>query len=219
VWNDKLYQVYVNGRFAGTTLDCEQRQIVVSGVSSFETAVRIEVFAVEPEEAYIDFGDLPGLPYPQSGRVRVKLLRSQALPMGGSFDVYFDNGTGQIDYEQLITERPVRIWGCGQDKGGWGQSSFGESDFGRDWSAGIGFGRGVFGQGEFGAGAEAIEWISGVLEAGVYRFGVKIRDVAGNESSGVETGEVTVIPAARLAEQVSIDSFDEQAGQVVLAVS
>ena len=28
-WADKLYQVYVNGRYAGTTVDSEQRQMVV----------------------------------------------------------------------------------------------------------------------------------------------------------------------------------------------
>ncbi len=48
------HQVYVNGRFAGATIDAEQRQMIVQIPTSFESAVRIEVFAVPPKELHID---------------------------------------------------------------------------------------------------------------------------------------------------------------------
>jgi hypothetical protein len=57
------------------------------------------------------------------------------------------------------------------------------------------------------------------MQAGVYKFAVKITNEAGNESNGSETGQVTVTPAAKPAEQVSISSFDKQTNQLVLSVS
>jgi len=216
-WADKFYHVYVNGLFAGATADCEQRRMVVSVPGSFETAVRIEVFAVEPEDVWVDFGgqDLRA----DSGRVRISLLRSQNLAFGARFNVYFDGGTGEIDYDRPITERPVDIWACWQDKAGFGLSRFGESDFGRDWSAAVGFGRGVFGSGEFGAGADLIEWVSEPLDAGVYKCAVKVYGRWGGESECAETGEVTVAPAARPAEDLRIVSFDKQTNELVLGVN
>ncbi|GAH66501.1 unnamed protein product, partial [marine sediment metagenome] len=55
--SDTLYQVYVNGRYAGTTLDSQQRQLTVPIPMSLESAVRIEVFGVEPEETDVDFSN------------------------------------------------------------------------------------------------------------------------------------------------------------------
>src|SRR4030042_46942 len=52
---ERLHQVYVNGRFAGVTLDSDQRQLVIHAPSSFQSAVRVEVVAVEPEDAHMDF--------------------------------------------------------------------------------------------------------------------------------------------------------------------
>jgi hypothetical protein len=215
-WANKLHQVYVNGRFAGTTVDCEQRQIVVQSPSSFERAVRVEVFAVEPGEADVDFGN--GLEWGEgdSGRVKLSLLRSQRLVAGARFEVYFDGGSGEVDYEQPIGEGPV--WGSWQDKAGLGLARFGEGDFGYEWAAGVGFGRGGFALGEFGVDADVIEWVSPALEAGVYRFGIKVIDEAGNESAVSETEEVTVIPAARPAEGLKVLSFNEETNEMVLGV-
>ena len=39
-WAGKLYQVYVNGRFAGAALDFGQRQMLLRVPCSFERAVR-----------------------------------------------------------------------------------------------------------------------------------------------------------------------------------
>lgn len=215
-WVDKVHQVYVNGEYAGATVDGEQRQMVVQTPNCFDRAVRIEVFAVEPGEADIDFGDtLAGNDW-ESGRVRLRLLRSQRLADGARFKIYCNGGTGEIDYEQAIGEGPV--WACRQDKAGFGLSRFGEGDFGYEWSGGVGFGRGSFGLGEFGVDADIIEWVSPTLEAGVYRFGVKIVDEKGNESAASETGDVTVIPAARPAGGLSVMSFNEATNELVLGV-
>jgi len=218
-FSGKHYQVYVNGRFAGVTADSEQRQMIVHLPSSFEAAVRIAVFAVEAGKADSDFAGEIGSSQADSGRVRIVMLRSQNLPIDGVAQVYFDSGTGEIDYANPLTDRPIRIWPAWQDKAGFGMSRFGACDFGYDSAAAVGFGKGSFGNGHFGLDADTIEWVSPLLAAGVYKFAVRVFDAAGNQSSSSETGEVAMIPAARPAERASVFSFDKQANKLVLSIS
>jgi hypothetical protein len=215
-WIDKPHQVYVNGKFAGATIDCGQRQIMVQAPSCYERAARIEVFAVEPSEADIDFGDELEGNEGDSGRVKLGFLRSQRLPAGAKFEVYSGEGSGEVNYENPIGAG--KIWGNWQDKAGYGLSRFGEGDFGYEWAAGVGLGKGNFGLGEFGVDADVIEWTSPTLGAGVYRFGVKVIDEKGNESAVSETEQVTVIPAARPATRASVLSFETEANEMVIGV-
>ncbi|MDT8301910.1 MAG: hypothetical protein RQ760_10535 [Sedimentisphaerales bacterium] len=215
---DMFYQVYVNGQYAGTTADSRQRQMIVPVPSSFKSAVRIEVFTVEAEQAHMDLSKELASESAANGRVRISLLRSQDLPSEATAEIYFDNGTGVIDYSQPLSNRAIRIWPAWQDKAGFGMSRFGAGDFGYDSAAAVGFGKGNFGQGQFGLDADTIEWTSPPLMAGVYKFGVKIIDEAGNKSSASETEPITVIPAARPAEQLSISSFDKQTNELVLNI-
>ena len=217
-WNDKLHHVYVNDRYAGTTLDSGQRQLIVQIPTSPECPVRIEVFAIEAEFADMDFSSELTRPPVDSGRVTITLLRSQNLPMGASADIYYDNGTGQIDYGKSLTVTPIRIWPAWQDKAGLGMSRFGLGDFGWDSAAAIGFGKGSFGYGQFGLDADTIVWTSPPLPSGTYKFGVKVRDPSGRQSAGSETRPVTVTPAAKPAEGLSVSSFDKQTNQLVLNI-
>jgi hypothetical protein len=146
-------------------------------------------------------------------------LRSQDLPSDAAAEIYFDNGTGVIDYNQPLSNRVIRIWPAWQDKAGFGMGRFGAGDFGYDSAATVGFGKGNFGQGQFGLDSDTIEWTSPPLVAGVYKFGVKIMDGAGNKSSASETEAITVIPGARPAEQLSISSFDKQTNELVLNIA
>lgn len=219
VWDDKFYQVYINGQYAGATIDSQQRQMIVQVPTSFESPVRIEVFAVELEHAAIDLSSEVESSLGQSGRVRIDMLRGQSLPIGATARIYFDNGTGEIDYDKMLNGSPIKIWPACQDKAGFGMSTFGASDFGYDSSAAVGFGKGNFAHGQFGLDADTINWTSPALFAGNYKFAVNVIDEAGNESNSSETGQVTVIPAPRPAEQISISSFDKQANALVLAIS
>jgi len=218
-WSDKFHQIYVNGQYAGVTVDSQQRQMIVQMPTSLESPVRIEVFAVEAEQANTDFSSEIDSSIGQSDRVRISVLRSQGLPIGATAQIYFDNGTGEIDYDKALNDSPIRVWPVWQDKAGFGMSRFGASDFGYDSAAAVGFGKGSFGHGQFGLDADIFEWTSPPLCAGVYNFAVKVTDEAGNESSGNETGQVTVTPAPRSAERISISSFDKQTNQLVLNVS
>jgi len=218
-WNDKFYQVYVNGRYAGVTLETDQRQMIVQIPTSLETPVRIEVFAVEIDEADTDFTSTLDSSIGYTGRVKVTLLREQSLPIGATAQVYSDNGTGEIDYNNPLINSPMKVWPVWQDKAGFGMSSFSTGDFGFDSAAAVGFGRGRFGNGQFGLDADTFEWVSESMPAGIYKFAVKITDENGHESNSSQTGQITVIPAARPAEIVSICSFDKQTNQLVLSVS
>ncbi len=218
-WEGKYYQVYVNGKYAGATVDDQQRQMIVQIPTSFESPVRIEVFAVEPEHSVIDLSSEVKSSPGQSGRVRIDMLRGQCLPIGATARIYFDKGTGEIDYNEMINGSPIRIWPSCQDKAGFGMSTFGAGDFGYDSAAAVGFGRGCFAHGQFGLDADTMKWTSPALYAGNYKFAVKVVDKAGNESNSSETGQVTVIPAPRPAEQISISSFDKQTNELVFAIS
>ena len=114
---DKLFQVYVNGRWAGTTSHPQQRMLLVE-YEHIHTAA-IEVIAVEPAEKDTDYSDeLSGfvgdgchaiLSWPKRG----------VLPLESKANVYWDGGNGEVDYGEPLTTQD--IW-CGQaDKwdGGW----------------------------------------------------------------------------------------------------
>lgn len=207
---DKLHQVYVNGKFAGATLDANQRQMVAPVPLSQKYAVRIKIFAVEPEFADIDFSELLNTENVQAGRVKLEFARTGNLPMEGNVDYYSDSDT--------VNNRAIRIWSELANKDGFGLGSFGNSDFGFDGSAAIGFGKGSFGVGCFGFDADSLRWQSSQLDKGNYKFGISINDAAGNTADMVETGEMVVIPPATPAERLLVDSFDKQNGKIVLKV-
>jgi hypothetical protein len=215
---DLFYQVYVKSQYAGGTVDSQQRQMIVPIPTSLESPVRIEVFAVETNHANVDFSSEFVWSRADGRRVRVILLRSQNLPIDATAEIYFDNGTGEIDYDNPLTDSPIEVWSAWQDKAGFAMSRFGAGDFGYDSAAAVGFGKGSFANGQFGLDADTIEWTSPPLQAGVYKFGIKVTDKAGKQSSASETEPITVTPAARPAEKLSISSFDSQTNQLVLDV-
>ncbi len=211
---DKLHQVYVNGEVAGVTCGFAQRMLVIPLLSSWSSALRIEVYAVDPCEAYIDFSnevDSAG----QRGRVEIGWLRHMGLPTDGFGRVYSNNGNGAVNYGAAASGE-IENWLAWQDKGGWGLSRFGVSDFGFDGSAAVGFGRGVFGRGEFGFDADWIQWVSGALANGLYRFGVKVADAFGNESGGIESDEVAIVRAAGGVDEIAVESYDENTDELVI---
>lgn len=219
ILNDVYYQVYVNNRFAGTTLDTGQRRMVVPIPASLASAVRIEVYAVEPQYSDMDLcnllDDAPG----DTGRVKISMLRSHDLPPGATVQIYSDNGTGEIDYDVPLNDSPIRVWPVWQDKAGFGMSRFGAGDFGYDSAAAVGFGKGSFANGAFGIDTDTIDWISPVLSAGVYKFAVVVTDSLGSKSNVVETGPITVTPAARPARKLDVFSYDKQTNELVLKIS
>jgi len=217
-WVDKFYQVYINGYYAGSAIQTNQHQIIVGIPTSLQAAVKIEIFAVNAEDIYTDFSDELDSSISQSGRIKFSLLRDQNLPIDSKVQIYFNNGSGQIDYSKPINNSPIHIWSCWNDKCGFGMSRFGLSDFGYDSAAAVGFAKGWFGYGQFGLDADTLTWVSPELAAGTYKFGIKIIDSQGNESNVSETDDIVVIPAAKPAEQLNIFSFDKVTNQLILNI-
>jgi hypothetical protein len=112
-WSDKFYQIYVNGQYAGATVDSQQRQEIIQIPASLESPVRIEVFAVEANEADTDFSNDIDSSDVHSGRVRISFLRSQNLPIDSAVQIYSDNGSGEIDYDNPLAKSPIRIRSSG----------------------------------------------------------------------------------------------------------
>jgi hypothetical protein len=217
-YEDKLYQIYVNGELASVTTDLGQRGMIMPVLSSWSSAVRIEVFAVEPSEAHIDFSSqLPSRQ--QAGRIRLSWLRSMVLPFEGIAQVYSDGRSGEIDYESPVSKEDIQLWPSWQDKFGFGLGQFGEGDFGYEGSAAVGFGMGLFGEGEFGFDADKVIWESDELETGRHKFAVKVTDRFGQVSDGEETGEITVIRSARPAEGLKVDFYDKAEDRLALCIS
>lgn len=216
---DKMHQVYVNGKFASAAVDCEQREMVVSIPSSAQTAVRIEVFATEAENAHLDQSGLLNSSEIQQGRLQIDFAKTHNLPIGATVDYYHDNGSGNVDYDNALNVLPIPLWPRWQDNAGFGLSSFGKSDFGFDSSASVGFGKGSFGFGEFGFDACLMSWRSEQLASAEYKFGVKITDSFGNVNiAPAEIGQLTVIPPERPATKLSISTFDKSTNQLVLNI-
>jgi len=210
----KLHQVYVNGRLAGVTRGFGQRRMVVSISAWRASAVRVEVFAVAAGEAHVDFGTLEAVR--PRGRVEIGWLRRMGLPEGGSVRVYSNGGAGEVDY--ATTADGAEVWPVWQEKCGFGMGRFAESDFGYDGSAAVGFGCGLFGEGEFGFDADAMRWVSGELAEGLWRFGVKIADAAGNEGEAIETGEIWVVKKARGVGAIAVEGFDKDSGELLTGI-
>jgi len=213
-----LHQVYVNGQFTGATHHARQRRLVALLSTSAEAASRIEVVAVEPREAHVDWGaSLDQAPI-GTGRVRLMLLRSQTLPIDATFDIYWDHGAGQIDYTQPVNPLPVPVWACRQDKAGFGMTRFASGDFGCESAAAVGLGRGLFGCGPFGLDDDAVEWLSPALAPGKYRFAALVTDAHGNHSVTGETEAISVVPPPTPAAGLDIASFEPATNTLVLSI-
>jgi hypothetical protein len=215
-YDDKLYQVYINGELCGFTEDVAERQAVVSFCSSWQSVIRIEVFAVEPWQANNDYSN--ELEFTGGSRVRLSWIKRTSIPPGGTAEIFSNGGSGEVDYQEPVSEG-LPCWDVWQDKWGFGLSGFGASDFGYDGAGAIGFGRGSFGGGEFGFDAEDMEWVSGELKAGEYRFGIKIRACNGNiEEEGSETESITILPAAKGGEGLKVISHDIENNLLILSI-
>jgi hypothetical protein len=206
-----LHQIYVNDRFAGVTVEPGQQQLIVPVPLSQKSAVRIEIFAVEPEYADSDFSGELVTGQTQAGRVKIKFARTDNLPLNGNVDYCLE--------DDRLNRRDIKIHPEFADKGGFGLSCFGRSDFGYDGSAAIGFGKGNFGIGWFGFDSDMLCWQSEQFQTGNYKFNIKVTDSSGNKTQEtIETEQITVISPARPAERLEVKSFDKQSRKLILEI-
>ena len=213
-----FYQVYVAGRFAGVTTSPAQRRLLVPVPDCHILPVALEVFAVEPENADMDLSADIAKSYSGAGRVRLKILRSQLLPAGGTLQIYSQLGNAPLSLERPLNDLPIPLWPFRQGKTGFGLCRFGRSDFGWDGSAAVGLGCGCFGLGEFGFDADAILWESEPLPAGLYRFALVVTDALGNPSEPLLTEPVAVTSAAEPPTKLEVASYNSLNNQLILKI-
>jgi hypothetical protein len=194
------HQVYVNGKFGGAITDTSQRQMIVSVPMSQQAAVRIEIYAVDSQNADTDFSESIESEYNLS-RVKIEFPKT----LDGCIDIYRD--------DEKLNNEAIRIY----ELVGFGLGSFGQSDFGFDGGAASGFGKGAFGFGRFGFDADMFCWQSRQFDTGAYNLKLKITDSNGNQTE-TQTETVTVIQQAKPAEKITIDSFNKQTNKLILSV-
>jgi hypothetical protein len=212
---DKLFQAYVNGKWAGATVLPEQRALLVEAEAA--TPAVIELAAVDGESRDTDYAAEVCGPLSSAGcRAVLRWPRRGSLPRGSVAEVFGDGGTGVIDYSVVLGQQAV--WPDGMEKWGWGLEGCDEGDFGYSGSGAPGWGGGSFGEGEFGFDAEMGCFVSVLPAAGRYRIAVRLRDAAGNvQADAAATATVTADPlpeAARLA----IESYEEAEDRLVLRI-
>ncbi len=211
---DRLHQVYLNGRYAGTTVEPDQRQMIVP-MPPARAFVTVTVCAVNFADAFTDFSNL--IPPTRSGRVRIQILRSQSIPLGSFLNLYFDNASGDIDYNNPLNPEPIPVWPDRCLKTGFGLGKFAKDDFGYDGDAAIGFGKGLFAQGPFGFDADAVSWTSPPLLTGQYRFAVGVRDINAAITYSDERSIYVNSPAVP-AKKLSVHSYDPQTKQITFTI-
>jgi len=163
--DDRLTQVYVDGRWYDTTDQPTQRQRWLELDRSIHH--RIELLAVAPADRWTDFGSrLTDLS--STGRVSVALTRDSALDIDSAVQVYVDG--------QLVESRPM--WTAADPRAGFG-GAFGIGEFGRDEITGPGHALGAFGVGPFGSDGQPWRWADDHLAPGMHEIDVRIIDTHG----------------------------------------
>lgn len=211
----RLFQAYVNGIFAGVTSHPEQRRLLVQCDPAYPAS--IEIIAVDTIDRETDFSSrLTGFSYAGGSRVEITYPRHGELGLGSQLELFWDAGTGSIDYDsEALMQRSV--WASIFEKWGWGLDTFGQGDFGYSGTGAPGWGLGALGKGEFGFDAEQIVLQTESLEQGCYNFGLKIVDQMSNAESEAVEIEVAVDPLPK-AKQLRLDSYDATTNQLILEV-
>jgi hypothetical protein len=207
--NEKLVQVYVNGRLVDATRDPLQRAMLIEIEPDLTSA--IEVIPVTPDEAWVDFsGQLTGFSADDGSRVTLCWPRSGYLPLSSLVTIYGDNGSGVIDDQTPLAI--ISVWPRQSGKWGWGLDGFGEGGFGFSGSAAPGWEQGSFGIGAFGFDVEMQCWKSPPLVLGAYQFEIRTDD---DETGSLFQAFIDPLPAARA---LTLADYDAANGKLTLEI-
>ncbi len=155
----------------------------------------------------------------KTARVRLRWPTQYGVQTGGGFFIFMSARDGAaIDYETPINAEPVEAWlveirdfniGDGIEADGEGYDGF----------FGGGFGDGMFpdGIGPDGFGAVYLEYITGQLEDGTYKFAVCPVDQFGNiNTTGAIEKTITVSGIPYPPATIEATDYDPQAEEVTL---
>jgi hypothetical protein len=212
-WQDKYFQIYAAGILAGVTNALTARSMIIGIVARPGEIVGIEVFAVEPAYADEDLScELAA--DGRNGTVRISWLKDQQLGLDTLIDIFYDAGTGVIDYSKPLNCRPIRLWRDEYEKAGFGLADMASCDFGFDGAAAPGLGLGSFGLAVHGFDAATDYWQSDQLPAGQYRFAVRFT-ISGAQNI-VELAPVVVRSRVLNPCCITAVSLDGATGRLIL---
>ena len=212
---EKFFQVYMDGRLSGVAKHPEQRMLLLEYEHAHPAA--IEVIWVTKEDRYTDFArQLSGFEETDGSHVVIFVPRTSGLPLASRLELYWDGGSGVIDYSEAIVTQ--QVWANPFDKWGFGLDTFGEGDFGYSGTGAVGWGLGSFGIGEFGFDADELVLCTEALEAGEYQFAARLVDEFGNWDEGdTEIFTIGIDPIPEEPE-LGIVSYDEKNDELVLEI-
>lgn len=162
------FQVYLNRRrvWSGTSTFCT--------IPSPRGRSWVDIGTVDTGDELIDFADF--LPAPPGTGNRVELTWRGGTYLGSTligFNVYMGGSAGAaVDYTTLAEFIPAGVPNAATD----------------------GFGHGGFGQGSFGSSPASYGWTTPILGAGVWNFGIKSVDAAGNEGTAATVAKTVSTP-------------------------
>jgi len=213
---DKLFQIYVNGNLAGVTSHFQQRTLLVQCDTDHPAA--IEIVSMDCQNRYEDYSEeLDGFKNSDGSHVVLTWPRRGVLPLDSIAYVYWNGGSGQIDYSEPLATQT--IWNDPVEKWGWGLDGFGRGDFGYSGTGAAGWGCGSFAEGEFGFDAEVMCFESESLTLGEYKFAIGLADAQDNiEQEEISVEEFFIDPLP-VAPGLAVESYDEQSDQLVLEIS
>lgn len=212
---DTLFQTYVDGELSGVTSVLYQRKLLVQYEHTHTAA--IEVIAVDPEDMNVDYAnELDGFIDIDGSHVLISWPKRGVLPLGSKAKVYWNSGSGEIDYNQALTTQTV--WQMVCEKWGWGLDAMGRGDFGFSGTGAPGCGRGSFGKGEFGFDAELQSFQSESLSTGTYQFAVRLSDAFDNHIAQNDVTCQISVDSLPNAATLAIESYDEQLDSLSLNI-
>lgn len=194
--DDKLHQVYVDGRLAGCTDRPEARSLRVPIVG--DGAALVAVVAVDQADRLTDYGaDIIALGGLAASRLRIVWYGGNYLGDGLThFDLYLrPSGTPATGDERPVNDEPIPPTIDGRNYGG--------------------FGRGGFGRGGFGRSAMQFSFITPRLAPGDYLIEVAAVDESATRT--VAQLQAAISGYARPPRNVRIDNYDPATRTVRLA--
>lgn len=215
-YTDKLYQLYINGTLTAETQAVGAlKQLTAKVPKQFYW----EIMAIDPEDAGTDYSDYLTETDDTGARVEFSWDRDPSKLEAGSYvDIFWDAGTGEIDYDTPINESHIYNFPTGAVNSGFGLGEFG-AIMGYS-GAGVGFGAGVFGGDEDGFEFDQVVWTTRPLPAGTYQFDVVLYDAAGNsDGTGNNVQTVVVNCAPPAPKSIVVKSYDSDTDGLVLTVT
>lgn len=153
---------------------------------------------------------------PAWSRAIVSWPMEQSVPLGATYDVYSDSGTGTIDFTAPVNADPIDAWPANSSKAGLGLGALGTLALGFG-GGGYGLGLGALGMGPLGIGTALASFTTPLMPDSQVLFAVLARDAAGNELASTTTiASVTLAGTPRPPTNLTVQSYDAAGDRLVL---